>query len=70
VPAVNNVGYSMPPAPALKCRVDDRDVAVRVRAIPLAAAGQDEEPAETCEPGFLGETYKKKEENANGGKDA
>src|SRR6266481_4160948 len=34
------------------------------------AAGQEEEPAETCEPGFLGETFKKKEENANGGKDA
>src|SRR5258708_5423563 len=34
------------------------------------AAGEDEEPAETCEPGFLGETFKKKEENANSGKDA
>src|ERR1700756_1222138 len=34
------------------------------------AAGEEEEPAETREPGFLGETFKKKEENANDGKDA
>ena len=36
VPTVNSVGYSMPSGVSLPRRIDDRDVAVRIGAEPLA----------------------------------
>ncbi len=40
VPAVKSVGYSIPPAPLWYAGIDDGDVAVRIRPVPLAVVAQ------------------------------